>query len=278
MDELPGKVAFVTGSAGGIGLGIARACTQAGMKVALADIDERTLERSTAELEDAGADVMAVSLDVTDRSGWVRAVQGVSAAMGPVQLLVNNAGVSTLGMRLDEVSPELWDQVIMINLTGVYNGLHYFLEGMRSAGGGHVVNTSSMGGLIGFPSLAPYSASKAAVIGLSEALRGELAEWGIGVSVLCPGSVRSRLWRTSRVVRGLPDIDTPPAHLRSGSADPNGMDPDEVGRRVIDAVVTNELYVMTHPEFRDTLAEHYERLLHAFDRAQAFEVAARADP
>jgi NAD(P)-dependent dehydrogenase (short-subunit alcohol dehydrogenase family) len=202
VKELSGKVAFVTGSAGGIGLGIARACAEAGMKIVLSDIDGVALEQSAAELaKETGAEVMAVPLDVTDRDDWARAAREVPEALGPVQLLVNNAGVSTLGMRFDEVGPELWDRVISINLTGVYNGVHYFLDGMRVAGGGHIVNTSSMGGLMGFPTLSPYSASKFAVVGLSEALSGELAESGIGVSVLCPGGVRSRPWRRSGATR-----------------------------------------------------------------------------
>jgi len=175
MDELPGKVALVTGSAGGIGLGIARACAGAGMKVVLSDIDEAALEQAAAELEETGADVMAVPLDVTDRDGWARAARDVPAAMGPVQLLVNNAGVSTNGMLFEEIGPELWDRVVSINLTSVYNGVHYFLEGMLAAGGGHIVSTSSMGGLAGFPGLSPYSATKFAVVGLSESLRAELA-------------------------------------------------------------------------------------------------------
>ena len=271
VKELSGKVAFVTGSAGGIGLGIARACAEAGMKIVLSDIDGPALEESAAELaKDTGAEVIAVPLDVTDRDGWARAAREVPAALGPVQLLVNNAGVSTLGLRFDEVGPELWDRVININLTGVYNGVHYFLDGMRTAGGGHIVNTSSMGGLMGVPALAPYSASKFAVVGLSEVLSADLAEWGIGVSVLCPGGVRSRLWRTSRAVRGLPDTDIPPSDASGQSAGPDGMDPYEVGRRVLDAVSADELYIITHPEFRQYVTQRHERMMHGFDRAEAF--------
>ena len=271
VKELSGKVAFVTGSAGGIGLGIARAFAEAGMKIVLSDIDGPALEQSAAELaKETSAEVIAVPLDVTDRGGWARVAREVPAALGPVQLLVNNAGVSTLGMRFDEIGPELWDRVISINLTGVYNGVHYFLDGMRAAGGGHIVNTSSMGGLIGFPTLSPYSASKFAVVGLSEALSGELAESGIGVSVLTPGRVRSRLWRTSRAVRGLPDTDIPPSDASGQSAGPGGMDPDEVGRRVVDAVVANELYIITHPEMREFITQRHQRVMHGFDRAEAF--------
>jgi NAD(P)-dependent dehydrogenase (short-subunit alcohol dehydrogenase family) len=273
VKELSGKVAFLTGSAGGIGLGIARACAEAGMKIVLSDIDGPVLEQSAADLaKDTGAEVMTVPLDVTDRDGWARAAREVPAALGPVQFLVNNAGVSTLGLRFDEVGPELWDRVISINLTGVYNGVHYFLEGMRAAGGGHIVNTSSMGGLMGVPALAPYSASKFAVVGLSEVLRADLAGWGIGVSVLCPGGVRSRLWRTSRAVRGLPDTDIPPSDASGQSAGPGGMDPYEVGRRVLDAVAANELYIITHSEFREYVTQRHELMMHGFDRAQAFAV------
>jgi len=272
MDQLSGKVAFITGSAGGIGLGIARACAEAGMKIALSDIDQRTLEKAVVDLRNGGSEVMALGLDVTDRDAWARAASEVERVMGPVRLLVNNAGVSTLGMRFDEIGPELWDRVIAINLTGVYNGVHAFLAGMQAAGGGHIVNSSSLAGLGGVPKAGPYSATKFAIVGLSESLRAELAGSGIGVSVLCPGSVRTRLWRTSRAMRGLPDIEIPPPELQlGGSADPNGMDPDEVGRRVLDAVVADEPYIMTHPEFRDSVTERHAALLRGFERAAAFQ-------
>jgi NAD(P)-dependent dehydrogenase (short-subunit alcohol dehydrogenase family) len=269
MDQLPGKVAFITGSAGGIGLGIARACARAGMKIALADIDEVALGQAAAELKETGAEVITVPLDVTDREGWTRAAHDVPAAIGPVQLLVNNAGVSTNGMLFGEIGPDLWDRVISINLTGVYNGVHFFLDGMRAAGEGHIVNTSSMGGLIGFPGLSPYAATKFGVVGLSESLRAELDGDGIGVSVLCPGGVRSRLWRTSRAVRGLPDTDVPPDDM-SGQSATAAMLPDEVGRRVLDAVAANEMYIITHPEMRDLITQRNDKLLHGFDRAAAF--------
>jgi NAD(P)-dependent dehydrogenase (short-subunit alcohol dehydrogenase family) len=275
LDELSGKVAFVTGSAGGIGLGIARACVEAGMKVVLADIDEGALEQSAAELNAAGAGVMTVALDVTDRDGWERAARDVSAAMGPVQLLVNNAGVSvsTLGLRLDETGPELWDRVVGINLTGVYNGVRCFLGGMRAAGSGHIVSTSSMAGLLGSaPMLAPYCASKFAVVGFSEALRAEVAGYGIGVSVLCPGGVRTELWRSSRTVLGLPEVDdlAPELSRLSASTASDAMDPDEVGLRVLEGVVADELYIFTDATCRDDLAARQQRLLDACDRAEAF--------
>jgi NAD(P)-dependent dehydrogenase (short-subunit alcohol dehydrogenase family) len=279
MDQLSGKVAFITGSAGGIGLGIARACAEAGMKIALADVDEQLLEQTARELSADGAEVIPVPLDVTDRDGWHRAASDVPAQLGPVQLLVNNAGVSTFGMSFGDVEPELWDRVIAINLTGVYNGLYHFLPGMKAVGDGHVVNTSSAAGLGGVPKNAPYSATKFAVMGLSESLRAELSGSGVGVSILCPGSVRTRLWRTSRAARGLPDIDVPPPELLvGGSADPNGMDPYEVGLRVVDAVVSDHPYIMTHPELRAFAAGRNDVLIQGFDRAAEFGSHMRKTP
>lgn len=270
IDEFEGKVAFVTGAAGGIGLGIARAFAETGMKVALADVDVETLRQSTADLQKTGAAVIAVPLDVADLVSWKAAAETVKAELGLVQVLCNNAGVSTLGMKFKDISPDLWSKVVGINLNGVYNGIHCFLDGMRTAGGGHIVNTSSMGGMLGIAELAPYVATKFAVVGLSEGLRAEFAPDGIGVSVLCPGGVRSRLWRTSRPIRGLPDTDTPPDDASAQSARSTGMDPYEVGLRVVDAVRNNELYIFTHAEFKAPIANRCEQLLAAFDRAAAF--------
>jgi NAD(P)-dependent dehydrogenase (short-subunit alcohol dehydrogenase family) len=270
ISDLKSKVALVTGAAGGIGLGMARAFAEAGMKVAIADIDVKTLSEAAADLERLGATVLAVPLDVADLSSWKAAAEAVEARLGPVQLLCNNAGVSTLGMKFDAISPELWGKVVDINLNGVFNGVHTFLNGMRAAGGGHIVNTSSMGGMLGVADLSPYVATKFGVVGLSEALRAEFAADGIGVSVLCPGGVRSRLWRTSRPIRGLPDVDTPPDDASGQSGRAAGMDPYEVGQRVVEAVLANELYIFTHAEFKAPLARRGEQILAAVDRAAAF--------
>lgn len=269
MKELAGKTAFVTGAASGIGRGIARALAGAGMKVALADIDAATLGAAAAELRGLGAEAMAVPLDVTDRAAWAATAREVPAELGPVQVLVNNAGVSTLGLAFNDVTPQVWDRVVAINLTGVYNGIRHFLPGMRDAGAGHIVTTSSMGGLAGSALLGPYAATKAALVGLSEVLWHELAGTGIGVSVVCPGGVRTQIWRTSRAVRGLPDTDVPPDDA-SGQSARATMEADEVGRRVVDGILADELYVLTHPEFRPVVVDRHERLLRAFDRAEHF--------
>jgi len=264
MRDLTGKVALITGSAGGIG----RACAAAGMRVVLSDIDEAELARAEAVLRAAGGDVMSVRLDVTSREDWARVAEEVTAGLGPVRLLVNNADISTYGMRFEEIGPAVWDRVVGINLTSVYNGVHYFLGAMRAAGTGHIVNTSSAGGLIGIPGLAPYCATKFALVGFSESLRAELAGTGIGVSVLCPGTVRTRIRQTSRAAGARPNPVPDPA----GGADGQlaAMEPDEVGRRVLDAVAADEPYIFSHADVRGAVIERHERLMRGFDRAQAF--------
>src|SRR5690242_12689422 len=148
MKELSGKVALITGAAGGIGLGIARAVAAEGMQVVLSDIDELELEQAAAALRSEGAAVSHVRLDVTDRRSWTTAAEQIIATVGHVQLLVNNAGVSTSGMPFIEVAPQVWDRVVGINLTGAFNWIHQFLPSMISLKTGHIVNTSSLAGLI----------------------------------------------------------------------------------------------------------------------------------
>jgi NAD(P)-dependent dehydrogenase (short-subunit alcohol dehydrogenase family) len=270
IGDLHDKVAFITGSAGGIGLGMARAFAEAGMSIAMADIDADALGQAASDLGATGARVLALPLDVTDRAGWAAAAEKVAEILGPVRLLCNNAGISTLGLKFAEITPELWTKVIDTNLNAAFNGIHCFLESMTAAGGGHIVNTASMGGLFGgIPNLTAYTATKFALVGLSESLRAELAADGVGVSVVCPGGVQSRLWLTSRRARGLTDTDAVPGDISSQSASPAGMDPYQVGLLTVDAVRNNELYVITHPEFRSLLLYRQDQLIEACDRTDA---------
>lgn len=267
--QTAGGAAFVTGAASGIGLGIVQACIDAGMKVAMADVDGAALQVAADRLAATGATILPLVLDVTDRAGWVRAADAAEAELGPVRLLCNNAGVSAIGLKIEEIDPTVWDKVVEINLGGVFNGVHTFVGRLRAAGGGHIVNTASMAGLwASAPGVGAYAATKFAVVGLSEVLRAELAPDGIGVSVLCPGAVRSRLWRTSRRIRGLPDTETPPPESLKGSASPDGLDPRVVGRRVLEAVRAGDFYVLTHAEGRAGAARRHDEVMAAFDRAE----------
>jgi short-subunit dehydrogenase len=145
---------------------------------------------------------------------------------------------------------------------------------MQSRRRGHIVNVSSFGGIVPVPGQGAYVATKYALVGLSETLWIELAPFGVGVSVVCPSAVRTQLWRTSRVVQNVPPLDRPPA-TGSGSAD--GMDPREVGRRVVRGIRDNRLFIVTHGDLRDVVARRNARLLAAFDEASA-DTAILAEP
>ena len=243
MTDVAGRTAFITGGANGIGLGIARAFGRAGAKLALADVDAEALERARAELS-AVTEVDAHVLDVRDREAYAQVADAVEGRLGPVSLLFNNAGVAGHAPAV-KITYELWDWSTGINLHGVINGVQTFLPRMAERGqGGHIVNTASGAGLAAVGSGVLYHTAKFAVVGMSEALRGELAHVDIGVSVLCPGPVATDILERTRAMqpgRGAA-ID------RSGrmtNALAGGVPPNAVGAMVLEAVQANRLYVHT---------------------------------
>lgn len=249
MTRVAGKAALITGGAGAIGQGLAQALCAAGARVALADRDGEALGRAAQALADRGVEAITVKLDVTSADEWDIAIAAVERQLGTVQLLFNNAGVSALGVPVEDLAPDYWQRVIAINLTGVVLGVQAFLARLRVRGlEGHIVNTSSIAGLgVSMPGASAYCASKAGVTALTEVLEQELKPSGVGVSLLCPGPVRSELWRTSRGALGLADLAAPPADSLKGSAAPDAMDPAEVGRLTVEAVEQDRFYVITHP-------------------------------
>jgi NAD(P)-dependent dehydrogenase (short-subunit alcohol dehydrogenase family) len=267
MEKLAGRVAVVTGGASGIGLGIARAAVAEGMRVALLDIEDAALDGARRSL---GADAIALRADVSDPATLAAAAEQVLARFGRIDVICNNAGVLTQG-RLAESRIRDWEWLVGVNLLGVVHGIRVFVPHLRAHGeGGHVVNTASVAGLSALPGgLGIYTATKHAVVALSEVLHEELAPEGIGVSVLCPGGVRTRIFEAGRnrpEVLGGPDADALRAAAANGVAE-MGMDPLAVGERVLRAVRANELYVLTHPEFRAAFAARAEAILAAYDRA-----------
>lgn len=175
--KLEGKVALITGGGGGIGGGMAQAFAEKGMKLVLADIDLANAREQAAQF---GDNAIAVALDVTSLENWAAARKAAYERFGGVDVLCNNAGISQPRKPIDQVPPETFTRVMAINVTGVYNGLVTFAGDMRDRGSGHVVNTSSVNGLIAFGTFGAYSASKFAVTAMSEALRDELAPFGVG--------------------------------------------------------------------------------------------------
>jgi NAD(P)-dependent dehydrogenase (short-subunit alcohol dehydrogenase family) len=253
-DDFRGRTAFVTGAASGIGLAIAQALAANGVLVALADRDLTELERATAGI---GAAAMAVPLDVTDRSAWDRAKIAVEAGFGPVDILVNNAGIGPDGEALADMRPESFERMIAIKVVGTFNGIHTFASAMRDRGRGHIVNTASMAGLMSSPRLGAYTAAKFAVVGLSEVLAAELAPFGVGVSVLCPGLVQTRL-RETTMAAGHDVIDL-------GTRAQEGIDAAIVAQAVIDAIRTGRLYVVTHGEYQSAVAGRMAAVVATFD-------------
>jgi NAD(P)-dependent dehydrogenase (short-subunit alcohol dehydrogenase family) len=265
VEKLAGRVAVITGGASGIGLGIAHAAAAAGMQLALLDIETAALETARAGLP---PETLALRADVSDPASLAAAAEQVLARFGRIDVICNNAGVLAYG-ALAESRARDWEWLVAVNLLGVAHGIRIFVPHLRSHGeGGHVVNTASVVGLSGLPGLGIYSATKHAVVALSEVLREELAPEGIGVSVLCPGGVKTRIHEAGRnrpAVLGGPDAGVPrPATDAAVSA---GMDPRAVGERVVRAIRANELYVLTHPEFRAAFAARAEAILAAYDRA-----------
>jgi NAD(P)-dependent dehydrogenase (short-subunit alcohol dehydrogenase family) len=277
MRELKGKSAFVTGGASGIGLGLGRAFAEAGMKVMLADIEGGALDAALKELSDFGPNVRGVACDVADPDSVERAAQAAYAAFGNVHVVCNNAGVAA-GGGIDNISLGNWRWVIDVNLMGVLHGVRCFLPHMRAHGeGGHIVNTASMAGMNGGHGFSPYTASKFAVVAMSEGLATQLKPHGIGVTVLCPSFVRTRIGESGR--------NRPERYGQAPALDPaspsamivaeiarrlqSGLDPDEIAARVLSAIREGELYVFTHPNMRQEVDERFAAIQTAMDKVTA---------
>lgn len=275
MRELAGKTAFVTGGASGIGLALGRAFAEAGMNVMLADIEADALEKAVASLRNPN--VRGVACDVTDPANVERAAGATFEAFGNVHVVCNNAGVAA-GGGIDNISLESWKWVLDVNLMGALHGIRTFLPHIRSHGeGGHFVNTASMAGMVSGLGFSPYHASKFAVVTMSEGLAEQVKPLGIGVSILCPGFVRTRIGDSARnrpaQYGPAPALDpaSPAAALVAQIAQliETGLDPADVAARVLTAIREDELYVFTHPDMRAELAQRFAAILAAMDRAAA---------
>jgi len=264
MAEVRGRTAFITGGANGIGLGIARALVKAGANVVIADIRESSLAEAKASL---GADdqVETVQLDVTDRAGFVRAADAAEARFGKIHMLIGNAGVGVMGPIVDTKYDD-WDWAMGVNFGGVINGLVTILPRMRAHGeGGQIVTTSSQSALIPISFSATYTAAKAAVLGLSEAIRGELAAENIGVSAFMPGPVQSNIAMSGELRPDQYKQDSGyaerEAQLEKRPVSPLWMSADEVGERVLAGIRNNDLYILTHPEFAKGMRTRFDAIL-----------------
>lgn len=274
MREFTGKTAFVTGGASGIGLALGQAFAQAGMKIMLADVEADALASAVKSLQDSGFEARGVACDVADADSVDRAARETLAAFGKVHVVCNNAGVAA-GGGIDAISLDNWRWVLDVNLMGVVHGIRAFLPHIRAHGeGGHIVNTASMAGMNAGLGFSPYVASKFAVVGLSEGLAMQLAPHGIGVSVLCPEFVRTRIGDSGRN-RPARYGETPPLDPQSPAAAmvaeiaqriEAGLAPEAVAARVLAAIRNDEFYVFTHPDMRGAVEGRFAAILAAMDK------------
>lgn len=270
MEELQGKVAFITGGASGIGLGQAKVfAEEAGMKVVIADVQKKRLQEATDYFRTKDMQVHPMYLDITDRAAYARAADEVEQLFGPVQLLMNTAGVSARG-PIEQASYADWDWHIDVNLNGVINGIQTFLPRMIKHGqGGHIVNTASISAFFAIPTAALYTTSKFALRGLSESLRIELDKYNIGVSCLCPGSVNTNILDVA-VTRPAKFAQTgfksdPKALARIKALLEAGFDPVDLARVTLEAVKRNEFWIFPYPEYVSRIEQQHEELIDAMN-------------
>jgi NAD(P)-dependent dehydrogenase (short-subunit alcohol dehydrogenase family) len=273
MKDFAGKVAVITGGAGGIGFAMARAFGQRGMKVAIADVEGETCTKAVEALRREGIEGIGCACDVSDRESLAAAAARIIATFGKVHVLCNNAGVSRAG-PIETVASSDWDWVIGVNLKGLVHGLQLFLPHMKAHGEeGHIINTASINGVAGAPLAGPYSATKFALVGMSEVLAAELQETPIGVSVLCPSWVKTRMLDNgrNRPVRfgGPIKLDADEANVerntRYARALESGLDPAHVAELVIGAIEARRLFVFTHADTRAAVERRHELMLQGFD-------------
>lgn len=258
MEQLDGKVAVVTGGASGIGLALARRFAAEKMKIVLLDIEEGALAAAEEELRAAGAEVLAVRADVAQAGDLEAAAERARAAFGTLHLICNNAGVGGVSGPMWTLSERDWEWTVSVNLWGVIRGIRVFLGPLLASGEeGHIVNTASMAGLTSNPFMGPYTATKHAVVAISEVLAKELELVGarVGVSVLCPGFVKTQIATSDR---------NRPAALRNevdASAGPEltqlihqlvagGLPAEAIADEVLSAVRERRFYVLTHQEMK----------------------------
>jgi NAD(P)-dependent dehydrogenase (short-subunit alcohol dehydrogenase family) len=269
MENVEGKVAFVTGGASGIGLGIAKVFAANGMKVVIADSRQDALDEAMTYFKAKKLPVHPIKLDVTDREAYVRAADEAEKVFGKIHVLINNAGVGAGGGPIQTTTYKDWDFGLSINIGGVVNGITTILPRILKHGeGGHIVSTSSTAGLCAVAACVVYNTSKYAVAGMMETIATDLQGTNVGASVLFPGPVRTNLGVSTQANR--------PAHLRNEvevrPAPPPGgqrpamdqslfMDPIEMGERVLRGIKRNDLFINTHPEFKAGYAVRGDAIL-----------------
>jgi NAD(P)-dependent dehydrogenase (short-subunit alcohol dehydrogenase family) len=270
VEDVEGKVAFVTGGASGIGLGIAKVFAANGMKVVIADTRQDALDEAMTYFKAKKLPVHAIRLDVTDREAYVRAADEAERVFGSIHVLINNAGVGAGGGPIQTTTYKDWDFGLSINIGGVVNGITTILPRILKHGeGGHIVSTSSTAGLCVVAGCVVYNTSKYAVAGMMETIATDLQGTNVGASVLFPGPVATNLGVSTQINRPaslrneVEERRAPPpgAQQRPPMDQSDFMDPVEMGERVLRGIKRNDLFINTHPEFRAGYAVRSEAIL-----------------
>jgi NAD(P)-dependent dehydrogenase (short-subunit alcohol dehydrogenase family) len=271
MEELSDRVAVVTGAASGIGAALVDELVAEGMKVVMADIETDALDAAVARVRGDGGDVVGVRCDVSERDQVEALAASAVERYGAVHLVANNAGVA-IGGPSWEISRADWEWVLGVDLWGVIHGVSVFTPLIIEAGGGHIVNTASMAGLTSTPFMAPYNVAKHGVVTLSETLFTELSltHPEVGVTVVCPGWVRTGINRSERNRPGgevEPEAADEAADDRlalRGLVDDligQGLEPSDVARRIVAAVRSGTFWVLTHTEWSAMVARRTDNIL-----------------
>jgi len=274
MSQFAGKTAVISGGAEGIGLSIAQALGNQKMNIVVADIDQSNLEKARLELESDGVSVLAVALDVAQEDQWQEVANQAVAKFGKVHMVVNNAGVGGDTGPIESQDTKGWQWTLDVNLMGVVYGAKVMTPLIKKHGeGGWIVNVASMAGMGGIPYAGAYTATKAAVVALSESWAGELEGDGIHVSVLCPAFVQTRIYESARnrPEKYQPD-PTPKSEkaVLTNSAKQmveSGIDVSIVGKRVVEALNDKEFYIFTHPNYRFLMQERTAAIDEAFTKS-----------
>lgn len=281
-----GKTTLISGAAGGIGFALARELGELGMNVVIADIDETALTSAKEQLESMNINVLACKLDVTDFCQWQVCVEQAVATFGKLHMLVNNAGVGGVPGKIEQTDHDIWRWVIDVNLMGVVYGAQAAIPEIKRHGeGGWIVNVASMAGMMGVPYASSYSATKAAVVSMTESWAVELKSHNIQVSALCPAFVKTRIHESMRNKQDKYKSSTDSKEIAPADKDrykknfsqaaalvESGIAPELLAKRVIEALNSGQMYIFTHPNYKEVAGYRAAMIDNAFDDAQQSEL------